>query len=200
MPASMGRPQKYHSQDEQRQAHAESSARSYTKHKSKINKRRQRKYRVAHPPSKESAAPTHQNMSQPKHVIKSLSKRLVEQASAKNNEFLTLLDRSPRAYADRLYHRFMVTVTRMKPGGDDDEICQELMKIGELVTDVTVIEDRILNAAGIGEDLAAVEHIREGMQEVERWLEDILCGTLEGIDILTKAYQDQTLLYQHVAK
>ncbi|KAK0474612.1 hypothetical protein IW261DRAFT_1568615 [Armillaria novae-zelandiae] len=200
MPASVGRHQKYHSLDEQCQAHAESSARSYTKHKSKINKHRQWKYRVAHLPSKESAAPMHQNMSQPKHVIKSLSKRLIERASAKNKKFLTLMDRSPHVYADRLYHRFMVTVTRMKPGGDDDEICQELMKIGELVKDVTMFEDRILNAAGIGEDLAAVEHIRKGMQEVERWLEDILCGMLEGINILTKAYQDQTLLYQHVAK
>ncbi|KAK0471763.1 hypothetical protein IW261DRAFT_1571639 [Armillaria novae-zelandiae] len=151
-------------------------------------------------PSKESAAPTHQNMSQPKHVIKSLSKRLVERASAKNKEFLTLMDRSPCAYADRLYHRFMVTVTRTKPGGDDNKICQELMKIGELVKDITMFEDRILNAAGIGEDLAAVEHIHEGMQEVERWLKDILCGMLESIDILTKAYQDQTLLYQHVVK
>ncbi|KAK0474142.1 hypothetical protein EDD18DRAFT_1368025 [Armillaria luteobubalina] len=110
------------------------------------------------------------------------------------------MDGCPRTYADRLYHKFMDTVTRMKPRGDDDEICQELMKIGELVKDVTIIEDRILNAAGVGEDLAEAEQIREGMQEVERWLEDILCGMLEGIDILTKAYKDRTLLYQHVAR
>ncbi|KAK0478645.1 hypothetical protein EDD18DRAFT_1364573 [Armillaria luteobubalina] len=194
MPASVGCPQKYHSQDEQRQAHAQSSARSYAKHKSKINKHHQRK------PSKDSAAPTHPNISQPKHVIKSLSKQLLERASAKNKEFLTLMDGCPHAYADRLYHKFMDTVTQMKPRGDDDEICQELMKIGELVKDVTIIEDRILNAAGIGEDLVEAEQICEGMQEVERWLEDILCGMLEGIDILTKAYKDRTLLYQHVAR
>ncbi|KAK0470847.1 hypothetical protein IW261DRAFT_1572686 [Armillaria novae-zelandiae] len=80
------------------------------------------------------------------------------------------------------------------PGGDDDEIYQELMKIGELIKDVTIFEDRILNAAGIGDDLAEVQRIREGMQEVKRWLEDVLCGMLEGVDILTKAYQDHTLL------
>ncbi|KAK0492985.1 hypothetical protein EDD18DRAFT_1108585 [Armillaria luteobubalina] len=208
MPASVGRPRKYNSLDEQCQAHAESSAKSYARNKTRINKRRQRKYRAANPcvpqsmtrPSQVSAAPTHQNISQPKQVVKSLTKRLLDRAHAKNTEFMTLIDRSPRKYAEGLYLRFMETVTRRTPRGDDDELCQELLKIGELIKDVTTFEDRILNAAGVGDDLAEAQQIREGIQEVERWLEDILCGTLEGVDILTKAYHDQTLLYQCVAK
>ncbi|KAK0484084.1 hypothetical protein EDD18DRAFT_1112138 [Armillaria luteobubalina] len=76
----------------------------------------------------------------------------------------------------------------------------ELLKIGELIKDVTTFEDRILNVAGIGDDLVEVQQIREGIQEVKQWLEDILCGTLEGVDILMKAYHNQTLLYQCVAK
>ncbi|KAK0488217.1 hypothetical protein EDD18DRAFT_1359906 [Armillaria luteobubalina] len=153
-----------------------------------------------HAPSQVSAAPTHQNISQPKQVVKSLTKRLLDRAHAKNTEFMTLIDRSPRKYAEGLYLRFMETATRRTPRGDDDELCQELLKIGELIKDVTMFEDRILNAAGIGDDLAEAQQIREGIQEVERWLEDILCGTLEGMDILMKAYHDQTLLYQCVAK
>ncbi|KAK0466522.1 hypothetical protein IW261DRAFT_1574508 [Armillaria novae-zelandiae] len=147
-------------------------------------------------PLQVSAVSMHQNISQPKTIIKSLTLRLLNRALRKNNDFLTLVEHSPRAYAERLYFNFMETVTRMVPRGDDDELCQELMKIGELIKDVTIFEDRILNAAGVGNDLAEVQKIREGMQEVERWLEDILCGTLEGVDILTKAYQDQTLMYQ----
>ncbi|KAK0502086.1 hypothetical protein EDD18DRAFT_1100580 [Armillaria luteobubalina] len=142
----------------------------------------------------------HQNFSQPKTIIKSLTKRLLDQALHKNNNFLALVDRSPCAYAERLYVSFMETVTRTIPRGDDDELCQELMKISELIKDITAFEDRILNAAGMGNDLGEVQQIWERMQEVERWLEDILCGTLEGMDILTKAYQDKTLLYQQHIK
>ncbi|KAK0499957.1 hypothetical protein EDD18DRAFT_1348761 [Armillaria luteobubalina] len=147
MPASVGRPRKYHSQDEQRQAHAESSARSYARHKNKINKRRQRNYWVAHPPSQVSAAPTNQIISQSNQVIKSLTKRLIDRALAKNNDFLVLVDHSPYKYAERLYQSFMETITPATPQGDDDQICQELMKLGELIQDVTKFEDRILNAA-----------------------------------------------------
>ncbi|KAK0472142.1 hypothetical protein IW261DRAFT_1424535 [Armillaria novae-zelandiae] len=68
-----------------------------------------------------------------------------------------------------LYVRFMATVTCKRPQGDDNEICQELMKIGELIQEVTMFEDRILNAVGMGDDLAEVQLIREGMQNVERW-------------------------------
>ncbi|KAK0472661.1 hypothetical protein IW261DRAFT_1570775 [Armillaria novae-zelandiae] len=195
MPASMGRPRKYLSEEEQRQAHAESSARSYARHKSKINKCHQRKYWVAHLPSQVTPAPTHQDTSQPQ-LVKSLSKRLLDHAVGKHNDFLTLVDRCPHTYAETLYVRFMATVTRKRPQGDDDEICQELMKIGELIQEVTTFEDRILNAVGMGDDLAEVQLIREGMQDVERWLEDILCSTLAGVEILTKAYQDHKLLYQ----
>ncbi|KAK0460312.1 hypothetical protein IW261DRAFT_1429098 [Armillaria novae-zelandiae] len=196
MPASVGRPRKYQTQEEQRQAHAESSVRSYTRHKRKINKCCQRKYRVAHPPLQVSAVSTHQNILQPKTIIKSLTLRLLDRALRKNDGFLALVEHSPHAYAERLYFNFMETVTHMVPRGDDDELCQELMKIGELIKDITIFEDRILNVAGVGNDLAEVQKIWEGMQEVERWLEDILCGTLEGVDILTKVYQDQTLMYQ----
>ncbi|KAK0505315.1 hypothetical protein EDD18DRAFT_1344119 [Armillaria luteobubalina] len=182
MPASVGRPCKYHSQDEQRQAHAESSARSYAR------------------PSQVSVAPTNQNVSQSNQIIKSLTKRLIDRALAKNKEFLALVDRSPRTYIERLYQSFVETVTRATPKGDDDKICQELMKLGELIQDVMKLEDRILNAAGIGEDLAEVQQIREGMQEVEQWLEDVLCGTIEGIDVLRQAYKDQTLLYQQIPR
>ncbi|KAK0500751.1 hypothetical protein EDD18DRAFT_1348152 [Armillaria luteobubalina] len=167
MPASVGRPRKYNSLDEQRQAHAESSAKSYARNKTRINKRRQRKYRAANPPSQVSTAPTHQNISQPKQVVKSLTKRLLDRAHAKNTEFMTLIDRSPCKYAEGLYLRFMETVTQRTPRGDDDELCQELLKIGELIKDVTTFEDRILNAAGIGDDLAEAQQIREGIQEVE---------------------------------
>ncbi|KAK0477740.1 hypothetical protein EDD18DRAFT_1365243 [Armillaria luteobubalina] len=200
MPASVGCPRKYQTQEEQWQAHAESSARSYARHKRKINKHRQRKYRVAHLPSQASTTMSHQNISLPKQVIKPLTKRLLDRALHKKEEFLTLVDRSPCTYADGLYVRFMEMVTRPMPRGDDNEICQELMKIGELIKDITTIEDRILNAAGVGNDLVEAQQIREEMQEVEHWLEDILCGTLEGVDILTKAYEDGTLLFQHVAK
>ncbi|KAK0486704.1 hypothetical protein EDD18DRAFT_1360515 [Armillaria luteobubalina] len=153
-----------------------------------------------HEPSQASAAMSHQNISPPKQVIKPLTKRLLDRALHKKEEFLTLVDRSPCTYVDGLYVRFMETVTCLMPRGDDDEICQELMKIGELIKDIMTIEDRILNAAGVGNDLVEAQQIREEMQEVERWLEDILCGTLEGVDILTKAYEDGTLLFQHVAK
>ncbi len=167
-----------------------------------------------------STAATHENIQQPapKEVYamlfsphrrnslcmlnsaKSLTKRLLDRVHRKNSDFLTLVDHSPRAYAERLYLAFMKTVTQKTPQGDDDELCQELMKIGEIIQDVTKFEDRILNAAGVGDDLVEVQHIREAMQDVERWLEDILCGTLEGVDILTKAYQHHKLLYQYVAK
>ncbi|KAK0465772.1 hypothetical protein IW261DRAFT_1574850 [Armillaria novae-zelandiae] len=175
MPVSVGHPRKYQTQEEQRQAHAESSARSYTRHKRKINKRHQRKYQVADPPLQVSAVSTHQNISQPKTIIKSLNLHLLNRALRKNDNFLALVEHSPHAYAERL------SSTSWKR---------------ELIKDVTIFEDRILNAAGVGNDLAEVQKIWEGMQEVERWLEDILCGTLEGVDILTKVYQDQTLMYQ----
>ncbi|KAK0493942.1 hypothetical protein EDD18DRAFT_1355857 [Armillaria luteobubalina] len=181
MPASVGHPKKYHSQDKLCQAHAESSARSYTKHKSKINKHHQQKYQTLKG-----------------FCCSDASKDFRAQTCYQIFEQVT--NRSPRMYADRMYHRFMDTVTRMKPRGDNDEICQELMKIGELIKDITMIEDRILNAAGVGDNLAEVELIHEGMQEVECWLKDILCSMLEGIEILTKAYEDQMLLYQHVVK
>ncbi|KAK0501995.1 hypothetical protein EDD18DRAFT_1100490 [Armillaria luteobubalina] len=90
----------------------------------------------------------------------------------------------------------METITCSTPRRDDDKLCQELLKIGELINNVTTFEDRILNAAGVGNDLAEVQQIWEGMQEVKHWLEDILCGTLEGVDILMKAYWDETLLFQ----
>ncbi|KAK0501075.1 hypothetical protein EDD18DRAFT_1348536 [Armillaria luteobubalina] len=153
-----------------------------------------------HGPLQPSAAPTHLKVLQPKEELKSLTTQLLNRALAKKNKFITLVDHLPHTYAERLYLSFMETVTQMMPQGDDDEICQELMKLGELIKDVTKFEDRVLNAAGVGDDLAQVQQIQEGMQEVECWLEDILCGTLEGVDILTKAYQEQTLLYQQVAK
>ncbi|KAK0496445.1 hypothetical protein EDD18DRAFT_1353194 [Armillaria luteobubalina] len=203
MPASVGHPHKYHSQDEKCQAHAESSARSYARHKKKINKCHQRNYQVVHllsKPSQVSAALTNQNILQSNQNIKSLTKCLINRALVKNNEFLALVDRSPHTYAERLYQSFMETVTWVMPKGDDDKICQELMKLREVIQDVTKLEDRILNAAGVRDDLAEVQQIWEGMQEVEQWLEDILYGTIEGIDILKQAYKDQMLLYQQVLK
>ncbi|KAK0493687.1 hypothetical protein EDD18DRAFT_1107688 [Armillaria luteobubalina] len=188
MPASVGHPRKYYSQDEQHQAHAESSAKSYARHKSRINKRHQRKYQAAHPLFQTLAGFRSSGISE------------YFTAETSNTEFMTLVDRLPRTYAEGLYLGFMKTVTRKVPRGDDDELCQELLKIGELIKEVTTFEDRILNAAGIGDDLGEVQKIREGIQDVEQWLEDILCGTLEGVDILMKAYNNQTLLYQCIAK
>ncbi len=131
---------------------------------------------------------------------KSLTKGLLDQVLWKNHDFLSLVNHSPHAYAERMYLAFMKTVTQKTPQGDDDELCQELMKIGEIIQEVTKFNDRILNATGMEDDLAKVQHIWEAMQGIECWLEDILCGTLEGIDVLMKAYQDHMLLYQDVAK
>ncbi|KAK0209441.1 hypothetical protein IW262DRAFT_1469042 [Armillaria fumosa] len=105
-------------------------------------------------PSQPSAALTHLKISQPKEELKSLTTRLLNCALAKKNEFITLVDHSPRTYAERLYLSFMETVTRTTPQGDDDEICQELMKLGELIKDVTKFEDRVLNAAGVLETIS----------------------------------------------
>lgn len=58
-----------------------------------------------------------------------------------------------------MYLAFMKTVTQKTPQGDDDELCQELMKIGEIIQEVTKFNDRILNATGMEDDLAKVQHI-----------------------------------------
>ncbi|KAK0222070.1 hypothetical protein IW262DRAFT_1460354 [Armillaria fumosa] len=95
---------------------------------------------------------------------------------------------TPRVYAKRLYHEFMATVTNQSPQGDDTRLCDELTKLGTLIQDVTNYANKILNNVGVGKDLAEAQEIHDCMQDIEWWLEDILCGVLEGVDMLLDAH------------
>ncbi|KAK0492639.1 hypothetical protein EDD18DRAFT_1108651 [Armillaria luteobubalina] len=119
-----------------------------------------------------------------------------KRTKSKNEEFLNLIDRRPRVYAERLYREFMATVTDQSPQGDDTQLCDKLTKLGALIQDVSNYADKILNDVGVGKDLVEAQEIHDCMQEVEQWLEDILCGALEGVDVLLDAHQCRRLLYQ----
>ncbi|KAK0505476.1 hypothetical protein EDD18DRAFT_1344301 [Armillaria luteobubalina] len=203
MPSSVGRPRKYHSAEEQRMAHAASSVRSYIRHKVQINKSCRRQYkRTKCPPepsvSKDGPHPQ-QGTDPPASHIKLFTQRILKRISSKNEEFLVLIDRRPRVYAERLYREFMAMVTDQSPQGDDTRLCDELTKLGTLIQDVTNYADKILNDTGVGKDLAEAQEIQDCMREVEWWLEDILCGVLEGVDMLLNAHQSRHLLYQSSA-
>ncbi|KAK0488250.1 hypothetical protein EDD18DRAFT_1359726 [Armillaria luteobubalina] len=75
----------------------------------------------------------------------------------------------------------MATVTNQSLQGDNTQLCDELTKLSALIQDVSNYADKILNDVGVGKDAAEAQEIHNCMQEVERWLEDILCGALEGL-------------------
>ncbi|KAK0481070.1 hypothetical protein EDD18DRAFT_1436517 [Armillaria luteobubalina] len=73
----------------------------------------------------------------------------------------------------------MTSVTADKPQGDDSPICTKITKIGELIDTINKYEARILNLAGVGPELAEAHKYQDHMEEVQQWLEDILCGITE---------------------
>ncbi|KAK0491899.1 hypothetical protein EDD18DRAFT_1109314 [Armillaria luteobubalina] len=113
-----------------------------------------------------------------------------------NEDFLNLIDHWPWVYAEKVYRKFMATVTNKFPQGDNSRLCDELTKLATLIQDVTKYSDKILNNVGVGKDLAEAQEVQDCMQEVEHWLEDILCGALEGVDVLHESHQSHCLMYQ----
>ncbi|KAK0470908.1 hypothetical protein IW261DRAFT_1572598 [Armillaria novae-zelandiae] len=130
--------------------------------------------------------------------MKTLASMMLDHIACTNEEFMALIGRQPRAYADRLFMAFMATVTMDTPEGDDSEICNEITKISEFIDVVDKHEVTILNTAGVGQELAEAHEYRDCMEEVQKWLEDILCGIMEGIDVLVQTHNSRRLLYQHV--
>ncbi|KAK0465846.1 hypothetical protein IW261DRAFT_1574689 [Armillaria novae-zelandiae] len=70
------------------------------------------------------------------------------------------------------------------PEGDNSKICNEITKIGEFIDVVDKHKVTILNMAGIGQELVEAHEYQDCIEEVQKWLEDILCGIMEGIDVL----------------
>ncbi|KAK0228034.1 hypothetical protein IW262DRAFT_1455230 [Armillaria fumosa] len=128
---------------------------------------------------------------------KTLANMMLDRIAHTNEEFMALIKRQPRAYADRLFLVFMATVTMDTPEGDDSEICDEITKIEEFIDTVNKHKATILNTAGVGQELAEAHKYRDCMEEVQKWLEDILCGIMEGIDVLVETRKSHGLLYQH---
>ncbi|KAK0493750.1 hypothetical protein EDD18DRAFT_1356210 [Armillaria luteobubalina] len=106
----------------------------------------------------------------------------------KNDEFLALIKCRPHAYVEQLYLAFMASVTAKQPQGDDSKICGKITKISELIDPINKHEARILNIAGVGLELAEVHEYWDCMEEVQQWLEDILCGIMEGVDVLVQSH------------
>ncbi|KAK0500246.1 hypothetical protein EDD18DRAFT_1349119 [Armillaria luteobubalina] len=184
MTPSTGCPCKYHTIEEQQQAHAASSARCHEcyRYKASINHERHRKHRTQHgnqsntQPSVQRVVP--QKTVQPSNAkpTKTLANMMLECIACTNDEFMVLIKRQPHVYADRLFLAFMAMVTVETLDGDDSQICDGITKIGELIDSVNKHEATILNVAGVGQELAEAHEYRDCMEEVQKWLEDILCS------------------------
>ncbi|KAK0472591.1 hypothetical protein IW261DRAFT_1424181 [Armillaria novae-zelandiae] len=131
---------------------------------------------------------------------KTLAQIILDRITCKNDDFMALIQQHPHAYAERLYLGFVASVTVDKPQGDDSQICTEITKIGELIDTVKKYEARILNLAGVGPELAEVHEYQDCMEEVQWWLEDILCGIMEEVEVLFCSHESHQLLYQQVMK
>ncbi|KAK0498119.1 hypothetical protein EDD18DRAFT_1103726 [Armillaria luteobubalina] len=141
----------------------------------------------------ESSTRTYESITKPG---KTLAQIILDCITRKNNDFMALIQQRPHAYAEQLYLGFIASVTADKPQGDDSQICTEITKIGELIDTVNKYEARILNLAGVGPELAEVHEYWDCMEEVQRWLEDILCGIMEGVEVLFRSHESCQLLYQ----
>ncbi|KAK0493891.1 hypothetical protein EDD18DRAFT_1107856 [Armillaria luteobubalina] len=129
---------------------------------------------------------------------KTLAIMMLDHIAHTNEEFMALIKCQPWAYADCLVRSFFATVTVDTPEGDDSEICEQITKISEFINVVNKHEATILNAAGVGQELAEAHEYRDCMEEVQKWLEDILCGIMEGVDVLVETHKSRGLLYQNV--
>ncbi|KAK0478570.1 hypothetical protein EDD18DRAFT_1114188 [Armillaria luteobubalina] len=199
-----GCPRKYHTVEEQQQAHAVSSARSHERYKASINHERRHKHRSQCSDSScSNATPSVQRVVPRRNVpcetkpSKTLATMMLDRIAHTNKEFMALIKRQPHAYADRLFLAFIATITTDTPEGDDSQICKEITKIGEFIDTVNKHESTILNAAGVGQELAEAHEYRDCMEEVQKWLEDILCSIMEGVDVLIQTHRLCGLLYQH---
>ncbi|KAK0475357.1 hypothetical protein EDD18DRAFT_1116061 [Armillaria luteobubalina] len=193
MTPSTGHPRKYHTIEEQQQAHTASSARCHEQYKASINHERCCKHQTQRgnqsntQPSVHNAKPT-----------KTLANMMLEHIAHMNDEFMVLIKHQPHAYADRLFLAFMATVTTETLDGDDSQICDGIMKIGELIDSVDKHKATILNVAGVRQELAEAHEYQDCMEEVQKWLEDILCCIMEGINVLIQTHKSCGLLYQCV--
>ncbi|KAK0465753.1 hypothetical protein IW261DRAFT_1427076 [Armillaria novae-zelandiae] len=127
---------------------------------------------------------------------KTLTQIILDCIACKNDNFMALIQQCPHAYAEQLYLGFIASVTADKPQGDDSQICTEITKIGELIDAVNKYKARILNLAGVRPELAEAHEYQDCMEEVQQWLEDILYGIMEGVEVLFHSHESHQLLYQ----
>ncbi|KAK0497918.1 hypothetical protein EDD18DRAFT_1104420 [Armillaria luteobubalina] len=206
MVSSVGCPCKYHTPEEQRQAHAASSSQCYEWYKASINRDRRRQRRAQRGQQSTHPTPSVRRDTVPQKAAelsitrptKTLAIMMLDRIAHTNEEFMALIKCQPQAYADHLVRSFFATVTMDTPEGDDSEICEQITKISEFIDIVNKHEATILNAAGVGQELAEAHEYRDCMEEVQKWLEDILCGIMEGIDVLMETHKSRGLLYQNV--
>ncbi|KAK0499344.1 hypothetical protein EDD18DRAFT_1102710 [Armillaria luteobubalina] len=121
--------------------------------------------------------------------MKTLANMMLERIAHTNDEFMVLIKCQPS---------FMAMVTMETLDGNNSQICDGITKIGELIDSIDKHEATILNVAGVRQELAEAHEYQDCMEEVPKWLEDILCCIMEGIDVLIQTHKLCGLLYQHV--
>ncbi|KAK0475325.1 hypothetical protein EDD18DRAFT_1116098 [Armillaria luteobubalina] len=178
MVSSVSCPHKYFTLEEQCQAHAKSSARSYERYKTGVNQERHYQY-------------WSQTWKQSKPSLSVQGEKMSKMSEGPSYVFFGLLPLD-------ITESFMASVTTEQPQGDDSNICSEITKISKLIDAVDKHEARILNIVGMGPELAEAHKYWDCMEEVQQWLKDILCGIMEGINVLVQSYTSCQLLYQHV--
>jgi hypothetical protein len=102
-----------------------------------------------------------------------------------------LTHNSSEGYVDGIFRMYRTT-------RNNDSINEALAKLAGLQTSISNCEAEVLQLAGIGESLQHVTDIRRCVDEVVRWLEDLLCWALIGAEDLLTAHKQQSLLYQKV--
>jgi hypothetical protein len=98
-----------------------------------------------------------------------------------------LTHNSSEGYVDGIFRMYRTT-------RNNDSINEALAKLAGLQTSISNCEAEVLQLAGVGESLQHVTDIRRCVDEVVRWLEDLLCWALIGAEDLLTAHKQQSVV------
>lgn len=93
------------------------------------------------------------------------------------------------AYVERLVLDFQAT--RLQ-----DTINDAIIPVSKLQRSILACKAEVLQLAGVGKELRAVQAIAQCVAELILWLEDVLCVAMVDRDLIREKHAEKTLMYQ----